>query len=199
MSSFTALSVPSSGFAPDGRFVPRGPETMSGAAQPDPALAAEEEIDPLDVALAQGFAEGMAHAKSEAEAAARLADEARDRFAFAFSRLDAELTEALRQRLVDTVVALCEATLQPLALDKQALAGRVKKVADMFVRTDDERVFRLHPDDIAVVQPLLPPEWTFLPDPALTRGTIRVETQAGGAEDGPETWRRAIAEALNLC
>lgn len=201
MSSFTALSAPAGSFARDSRFVPRGPETMGGGvAPPEPPAAPEEaEPDPLEMALAQGFAEGLAAARAEAEAAARQADEARERFAFAFSRLDAELTEALRQRLLDTVVALCEATLQPLALDKDALAGRVRKAAEMFARADDERVFRLHPDDIAVVQPLLPTEWSFAPDPALTRGTIRVETQAGGAEDGPETWRRAIAEALNLC
>ncbi|MDE2405392.1 MAG: hypothetical protein KGM17_12060 [Sphingomonadales bacterium] len=200
MSSFAALSVPSTGFARDGRFIARGPETMGGGiAPPEPPMPIEAEPDPLDAALARGFAEGMAAARAEAEAAARLADEARERFAFAFARLDAELTEALRQRLLDTVVALCEATLQPLALDKKALAGRVRKVADMFVRADDERVFRLHPDDLALVRSLLPEDWAFDPDPTLTRGTIRVDTQAGGAEDGPETWRRAIAEALNLC
>jgi flagellar assembly protein FliH len=45
----------------------------------------------------------------------------------------------------------------------------------------------------------LPPALEVLPDPALERGALRIETQAGGVEDGPAHWHRAIAEALAQC
>ena len=69
----------------------------------------------------------------------------------------------------------------------------------MLARADDDRVIRLHPDDMALVAPRLAPDWGVEPDPALERGSLRVETASGGVEDGPATWRRAIAEALHQC
>ena len=160
--------------------------------------------DPLTRQYDAGFAEGIAAGRAEGLAQADAAQSCRDRLGFSFARLDAELTEGLRQRLLTTVVALCEAALAPLTLDMPALARRVERAAAMFMRADDERVIRLHPDDLAAVQDLLPPDWVFLPDPALERGALRVETlvgghPAGGAEDGPAQWRLAIAEALDLC
>ena len=204
MSDLPAMLGQQGTFARDTRFVPRGLETLGGAlgrplAPPPPPPEPELPIDPFEQARAEGFAAGLAHARAEAMSRAQTEAEAQARFEFAFSRLDAELTETLRQRLLDTVVGLCEATLKPLALDRKALAARVEKVAAMFVRADDERVIRLHPDDLELVRPQLPADWEFAPDPALSRGTIRVETRSGGAEDGPESWRRAIAEALDLC
>jgi len=73
----------------------------------------------------------------------------------------------------------------------------------MFSRADDERLIRLHPEDLALIKPQLPKDWHFFPDPALERGAIRVEArqggvEGGGVEDGPAQWRRAIAEALDI-
>lgn len=181
------------GFAADARFSLAAHRATS---EPEPA---EPEPDPLAEAWARGHAEGLAEARAEAAAARIAADAARARFAFAFERLDAELAEGLRLKLRDTVVALCEATLAPLVIEPQALARRVAAAAALFQRIDDERVIRLHPDDLAVVGPLLPAEWSFRPDAALAAGTIRVETADGGAEDGPAEWRRALVEALERC
>jgi flagellar assembly protein FliH len=177
-------------FAADARFDAADDETEAPLA---PAT------DPLAEAHAAGFAEGVAAAHAQALADIAAEQGVRERLGFSFARLDAELAEALRQRLLDTVVALCEATLAPLTLDVPALARRVERATALFARADDERVIRLHPEDLAAVQPLLPADWTFTPDPALERGALRVETVSGGAEDGPEQWRRAIAEALDLC
>ena len=103
----------------------------------------------------------------------------------------------MRQRLTETVAALCEATLAPLALNRPLLAERVRRAITLFSRADDERVIRLNPDDLEAVRPLLPADWAFAADPALAPGALRVETASGGAEDGPDQWRRAIAEALD--
>lgn len=195
MSDFVPLFGRGS-FTADSRFVARDDAPVPDA---EPAAPPEPAEDPLARAFADGFEAGMAEAQAAAEAAAIEADAQRAKFALSFERLNAELAESLRQKLHETVIALCEDTLRPLALDHAALAARVERAVAMFSRADDERVIRLNPEDLDLVAALLPAEWTFLPDPALDRGALRVETATGGAEDGPDQWRRDIAEALRLC
>lgn len=191
MSDLFALAGQSTGgFARDPRFA-------SGNV-PAPMVAMADE-DPIATAFAEGFAAGSNEALEAAEAAAQAAAEARAKIEFSFTRLDADLAEKLRDKLLETVTALCESVLQPLALDADALARRVETAVGMFVRADDERVVRLHPDDLALVEGKLPADWQFFPDPALQRGALRVETVSGGVEDGPAQWRSAIVEALRLC
>lgn len=180
------------GFSRDLRFATTA---VARIAAPDP----DEAPDPLSVAYAEGHADGMAQARAQAEAEALVDEAARMHFSFSFSRLDAELAEALRDKMHATVSALCESVLQPLALDPEALARRVETAVAMFVRADDERVIRLHPEDAALVAARLPADWTFVPDAGLDRGALRVETSSGGIEDGPLQWRAAVTEALRLC
>lgn len=179
---------PGAGFARDPRF--------GGAPVPIPSPAPE---DPVDRAWAEGFAAGEAAATEAAEARAAEAEAARAKIEIALARLDAEQQKALRRQLIETVSVLCEAALAPLTLDQDALAARVDKAAAMLARSDDYRVLRLHPADLALVAARLPEGLPCEPDPALSRGALRIETQGGGVEDGPGTWRRAIADALGAC
>lgn len=155
--------------------------------------------DPLAVAWAEGFATGAATAEAEAQARAEEAAAASAKIELAFARLDVAQEESLRQRLHETVTALCEAAIAPLGLDADALARRVARAATMLSRADDERVLRLHPDDLALLAGRLPEGLATESDPALERGALRMETQSGGIEDGPGQWHRAIAEALAQC
>lgn len=175
----------------------RDPRYISANA-PMPTAVAEVE-DPIATAFAEGFAAGSNEAMDAAEAAAYAAADAREKLDFSFARLDANLAEQMRHKLLETVTALCESVLHPLALDADALTRRVETAVSMFVRADDERVIRLHPDDLALLTGKLPESWQFTPDPALERGALRVETASGGVEDGPAQWRAAITEALRLC
>lgn len=188
-------------FAPAGRSgsggFSRDPRFATGFAVP--AAPAPEVEDPIATAFAEGFAAGSNEAMDAAEEAARAAAEARGKIEFSFAKLDADLAENLRHKLLETVTALCESVLHPLALDADALARRVETAVAMFVRADDERIIRLHPDDLDLVLGKLPADWQFQPDPALARGALRVETSNGGVEDGPAQWREAITEALRLC
>jgi len=182
------------GFRSDARFVP--------VAEPVPALPPEPEPpadDPIAVAYADAFAAGAAAAKAEAEEQARVEAQAREALALSIARLDHDLQEELRLRLRDTVAALCEEAIAPLALDETALVRRIEKAVSMLARADDERIVRLHPDDIALITPQLGMDWQVVPDAGLERGGLRVESTTGGVEDGPAVWRRAIAEALHQC
>lgn len=193
MSSLPLLALGGhSGFTQDPRF--------SGipAAPPPPAPEPEPE-DPVALAWAEGYEAGVAEAGTLAKLQAEADEAARGRIELALARLDKEQTEALRQKLYATVEALCEAAIAPIALDKNALAARVERAAAMLARADDERVLRLHPDDLKLVGKRLPDGLEVVPDAALERGALRVETQNGGVEDGPAHWRAAIAEALSSC
>lgn len=182
----------SEGFSRDLRYT-------SNALAPRPVEPEMDTPDPLASAYAEGYAAGVAEANAAAEAREMIDEAARRHFAFSFSKLDADLAEALRDKMHQTVTALCKSVLHPLALDAGALARRVETAVSMFVRADDERVIRLHPDDVALIAAKLPPDWQFIPDAALERGALRVETSSGGIEDGPVQWRAAITEALRLC
>lgn len=185
----------STGFRSDARFTiceaPPPPDTL---AEPD-----DPPEDPVALAYAEGLAIGAAKARADAAETAHANDEARAALALSFARLDDQMAEELRLRLRDTVAALCEAAIAPLALDETALMARIKRGVSMLARVDDERLIQLHPDDLALVAPRLLQEWTVQPDPTLTRGAIRVEAANGGVADGPEQWRCAITEALEQC
>lgn len=184
---FAALAA-STGFAADPRF-------FAGATAM-PAHDPEAEQASL---WAAGHAAGRAEA--EAECAALLAgrNAAQAALKITLARLDAEQEELLRQRLYATIEALCEASLAPLQFDRDALLARVHRAAAMLARADDQRVLRLHPDDLALIGETLPEGLETRPDPALERGALRLETANGGVEDGPAHWRRSIAETISQC
>lgn len=188
-----------SGFLPDARFGAPGaamPVHFEPEPEPELGLPEDELPDPVALAYTQGFAAGHEQASAEARTHAEAEAGAREGLALAIVKLDAELEEEMRLRLRETVAALCEAALAPLALDEDALMHRINKAVSMLARADDERVIRLNPQDIALLSDRLRGEWEVQGDPALERGSIRVESNNGGVEDGPDTWRRVIAEAL---
>jgi flagellar assembly protein FliH len=191
-----ALAAPG-GFRSDARFV-RGAGSVPLASGPAPAPEPETE-DPLARAYAEGYAAGAAEAQALAAERAQRDAAAREALALSIARLDKELQEELSQRLRDTVAALCEAAIAPLALDEDALLQRIERAVALFARAEDERLIRLNPEDAALLSARFAAEWQVVPDRSLERGALRVETQSGGVEDGPELWRRAIAEALHQC
>jgi flagellar assembly protein FliH len=191
--SLESLGGPT-GFRQDARY--------ALAVEPAPAARPEPDAppdDPITQAFTEGFAAGCAATQAEAEERARTEAEARDGLTLSFARLDHDLEEELRQRLRDTVAALCEGAIAPLTLDAEALMRRIEKAVSMLARADDERIIRLHPDDIGLISGQFGMDWQIVPDSALERGSLRVESTNGGIEDGPAIWRRAIAEALHQC
>jgi flagellar assembly protein FliH len=178
-------------FARDGRFA-----GLFGA--PPAAEAAEPELerDPVAEAYARGYAEGAAHAAEDARLAEQTRDAARSAIELAFARLNTDDAAQLSERLRQTVLALCEAAVLPLALDTEGLAVRVERAVGMLQRAQDERVVRLHPEDLVLIGARLPAALTVEADPSVERGGLRIETADGGVEDGPSHWRRTLTEAF---
>ena len=165
----------------------------------DDAMALAGTGEPIGDAFDAGYAAGRDEALALAAERAQIEATAREALSLSFVRLDRALTDQLRERLRDTVAALCETAIAPLMLDGEALARRIERAVQMLTRADDDRTIRLNPDDIALIAPRMIAEWRIEPDSTLVRGAIRVETANGGVEDGPLQWRQAIAEALDLC
>ena len=163
------------------------------------AAQAPDKSDPVADAHARGLEEGRAAAMAEFAAQRAEEDAAREAIALAFARFDDESAKALRERLRETVIALCEDAVLPLALDTEGLARRVEAAAALLQRKTDERIIRLNPSDHALVLPLIDPNLTLVPDASIERGGLRIDTEDGGVEDGPGQWRQAIAEALCAC
>lgn len=192
MSSLAMADLPApGGFVADPRF--------GGTARPAAAGAPEPAPDPAELAWDEGFAAGLAEGTRRGDERCAEVAAAAGQLGAGLARCAAEDEELLRQRLTETVAALCEAAIAPLALDREALAGRVRRAAALLTRSTDQRTIHLHPDDIVMLGGQLPADWPVHSDPALERGAVRIETAEGGVEDGPANWRRAIAEALGRC
>lgn len=183
-------------FAPDARFAVAAKEFQ---ALPGDAASESGEEDPLQVAWQSGFVEGE-------QQASRLLDEQlqelRARFeglGDAFARLSEQHADALREKLREVVIALCEEAITPFALDHDALARRIEKAAAMTMRASDDCRIKINPDDLELVADLVDRSLVLEPDPNLARGALRIETAQGGIEDGPESWQRVIREALSEC
>ena len=139
----------------------------------------------------------MARADFDAQLMAERAGRATIELAFA--RFDSDSARLLRDRMPATVHALCEEAVLPLALDAEGLARRVEAAVAMLQRKHDGRVVHVHPEDLKLVDGLVQADLELVPDESVERGGLRVETDDGGVEDGPEQWGRALAEVFDTC
>lgn len=146
-----------------------------------------------------GYDEGLEEARASAARGAEALSGASAALGRALSRIDDQQAADLTERLRDTVVALCSSVIDNAAIDPDALARRIAAALSMLRRSDDERLLRVHPDDADLLASWLPEDVTVLPDLALDRGSIRLETSTGGLESGPRQWREAIAAAVRGC
>ncbi len=179
-------------FTRDPRFCGLTP-AATACASPKP------EIDLAAEAFRRGFAEGSAQALQTALDAEREREARRETIELAFARLDEASAADLCERLRQTVLALCEDAVLPLAIDPQGLAVRIEKAAAMLQRSQDERRVLLNPEDLELVADRLPAELSVEPDESVERGGLRIETPDGGIEDGPAHWRRILADAFGEC
>lgn len=162
------------------------PEPVPETPAPDPRAEA------VRAAFARGKAAGRAEAAAEAEDRA-----ARHRaLRLTFHTLDEAALGVLAEDLAATVMTLTEGLLGVAAVDRTGLIARCEAAARRIGGAAESLALHLHPDDIALIGPEGLAGWRIVPDPALSRGALRIESPEGAVSDGPEEWRRAIAAAL---
>lgn len=180
------------GFNADLRF-------LSGLAPQPEHMVDLPTADPLSEAFEQGFNEGIAAAQAELTLQQAERDAAREAIELALYRMDRQGAVEMAERLRQTVLALCEQAVLPLAVEPAGLAARIARAVAMLQRAQDEKRVLLHPEDLALVASLLPAGLLVEADPSVERGALRIETPDGGVEDGPSQWRRILAEAFHEC
>ncbi|MBX7481875.1 FliH/SctL family protein [Qipengyuania qiaonensis] len=185
--AYAALGRPGS-FSRDARY-----------SKPQAAAAPVETEDTAEKAYRAGYEDGQVSARADFEAQMNMERAARSAIELAFARFDADSERLLRDRMLATVHALCEEAVLPLALDAEGLARRVEAAAAMLQRKHDQRIIRIHPEDLELVKASVAADLELIPDGSVERGGLRVETEDGGVEDGPQQWRRALAEIFDTC
>lgn len=179
-------------FVADLRFssTATGAAAYPDVAPVEPAPAEDERLAAFEEGLRQGRAEALADAKQE--------NAERRKLGAALRRLDEEMIDRLGQQLSETVAVLCEATLAPLALDQAQLIERCRRAAVLLGETMDACTLYLNPGDIPKLDAELTANWHVAADEALEPGSLRLAGREGEIADGPQEWRRSLAETLGL-
>lgn len=180
--------------AGDAAFRPLGSYVLHDRIAATPAAP-----DPNDAVTADALAD--AEARGRQAALAEMANEGAARAALKLSlqQLDDNLQEELGLRIAETVAALCEHTIAPLAIDRSALQARGLAAAALLREGIEATCLRLHPDDIPLLDEDFVARWPIEADARLERGTLQFDTAEGAVRDGPAEWRAALHEALGLC
>ena len=189
-----ALGDRTGGFSPDARYTA---STVGSPVEPDEDTSEEDAAREMERSMREAFEAGMAQGQAEARAEAAQELASYERLRNSLIALDETMRRKLADRLAETVAALCEQTMAPLALDKGALQRRCEAAAKVLGDARDRLELHLHPDDIASLDKDFAASWTIVPAPDFERGTVRIEGAEAGAVDGPAQWRAALEAALS--
>ncbi|MCL6618464.1 MAG: flagellar assembly protein FliH [Thermomonas hydrothermalis] len=150
--------------------------------EPTPQPPSVEEIQQIiDSARAEGYArghaEGLASGQAEIRRIIAQMEGILDAFTRPLARLDAEVGDAL----ADLAVRIAGALLRrSYSADPTLLAALVQEALDMAGAESRQLELRLHPDDIAMLEPYLPAQERvrLVPDLTLARGDLRVHADS---------------------
>ena len=182
------FQTPPAGFVADRRY--------GAADRRNSAPAASENSDDHSAVLADARAAGELAGRIAAAEEFEGEKALWTKLKLGLSRLDEQAELMLAERLRATVAALCERTLEPLALDTKLLAGRCAIAARMMGEAAGPLTLHIHPDDCDSLDLDFLKQWTVEVDPQLERGSLRFAGGEGEVTSGPAEWRAAIAAAF---
>ncbi|RYD45662.1 MAG: flagellar biosynthetic protein [Sphingomonadales bacterium] len=167
---------------------------MSFASATYTAQATEQEsIDELD--LEDPFALGLAEGQRLAEAA--FVAERHQLLALLANAeaLQDEPSEELAQLIAETVERLVRQIVAAAPIDAEWLQAQAETAASMVADADKARTLWVHPEDAALLVDC-PLTLAIESDPAMVRGTIRLETSTGWIEHGRAVYLDELRTAL---
>lgn len=145
-------------------------------------LPSVEELQAIEEAAraegyARGHAEGLASGQAEIRRIVAQMEGILDAFTRPLARLDAEVGDALGALAVRIAGALLG---RSYAADPALLAALVREALEISGSETRQLELRLHPDDIAMLSPHLPPldGVRLVPDLTLARGDLRVHADS---------------------
>lgn len=159
------------------------PELMPPPPPPEQrSLPSVEELEAIEEAAraegyARGHAEGLASGQAEIRRIVAQMEGILDAFTRPLARLDAEVGDALGALAVRIAGALLG---RSYAADPTLLADLVREALEISGGESRQLELRLHPDDIAMLTPYLPPldRVRLVPDLSLARGDLRVHADS---------------------
>lgn len=149
------------------------------------AMHEEAELDPVEQAQVEAFTMGFDEGCRVTQEAASADDAARAQLAEALTMLAPAPSGMLSTMLSATVVRLVEQIVGEVEIDIERLVQRCDTVSAFIEDSEGKGALHLHPDDIS----LLDGEniaVKLVPDAAMRRGCVRLETSDGWVEDGPD-------------
>ena len=169
---------------------------MAAMALHDAAAAPMTDEDLLEQARIEAFAQGFDEGCRVIGDSQAAEAEARNRLAEALELLSPAPSGMLSTMLSATVVRLVEQIVGEVEIDIERLLQRCDTVAAFIEDNDPKGALHLHPDDIALLQ-----DETIgvrlVPDEAMHRGCVRLETADGWVEDGPDVRLSRLRALLN--
>lgn len=144
-----------------------------------------ETVDPVEQAAQEAFLQGFREGERLAREAAEADNEMRAQLVQALGHLAQSGEGALAAMLSQAVVRLVGQVMGEVAVDEALLKARCAAVAACIDSDDAKAMLEVNPQDL----PLLEMEGmgvALTPNPALSRGSVRLATHEGWVEDGPD-------------
>jgi flagellar assembly protein FliH len=166
---------------------------MSFASSAYAAPTEQDAVDELD--LDDPFARGLAEGQRLAEAAFVAERHQLLALLAGAEALQDEPSEELAQLIAETVERLVRQIVATAPIDAEWLQAQAETAASMVADADKARTLWVHPED-AVLLADCPLMLALESDPAMMRGTIRLETSSGWIEHGRAVYLDELRAAL---
>ena len=141
------------------------------------------------------FARGLAEGQRVAEAAFVAERHQLLALLAGAEALQDEPSEELAQLIAETVERLVRQIVATAPIDAEWLQAQAEAAAAMVADADKARTLWVHPDDAALLADG-PLSMAIESDPAMVRGTVRVETSTGWIEHGRAVYLDELRAAL---
>jgi flagellar assembly protein FliH len=179
-----------------------GPEPLAPLPASAPEASQPQRVDAIEQeAFAKGYAQGE---RAGLEAAAtrgqamlrRLGETLRE-----LTALRAEMIQRTERQVVQLSIAIAERVLQrDISLDRSLLCAMARVALDRLGEHASATI-RLHPDDFAAVSAGSGTDWmsdqiTVMPDPMVSRGGCRVQSDFGFMDVGVAAQFRELSRTL---
>lgn len=151
--------------------------------------------NPADLDLDDPFARGLAEGQRVAEAAYVAERHQLLALLAGAEALQDEPSEELAQLIARTVERLVHQIVAEAPIDAEWLQAQAQTAAALVADADKARTLWVHPEDAALLADCAMP-LAVASDPAMMRGTVRIETSTGWIEHGRAVYLDELHAAL---
>ncbi len=163
----------------------------------DPSPQPSTFVDPVAVAHAAGYEEGVA-------ATSAAITEAGQRDQVLLSGLIEQLQagdridrDKIAQQLRETVMMLVRRVVGEVGVSADLLAGRIETASELLANAAESAILRVNPEDVDLLDGRLPKTIFPVGDATVARGSFVLEAASTIVEDGPALWLDQLAQAID--